>query len=347
MDILEWYSLTSLINNIKGPQFFLKRLLFGRDETFPTETLEVWYLEGSRVMAPFVKKNGEALLVGKLGHSAATVQGPNIRIKQPFTPSELLFNRKPDTVIFPTAEQQMSAIEAHVARDLAYMESQVVNAEEWLAAMALRGSITYERDDEEVFSITFPKPAAHDATLTTLWSESTSTPEKDILAAKRLIAAATGLAPTHMILGQAAADAFLGNARVEQLLDLRRMNIGSQRYDTQFDTQGALFLGDFCGLQVWEYSTQIDVNGTDTSLVRSEYAEIVAAVPGAEWFTMYAAIPDDEALQGRRYQGRRFAKSWTTPDPSVRWALVHSRPLCVPRRPGAGVSFEVVASTEA
>src|SRR5690606_34524535 len=153
-----------------------------------------------------------------------TVQGPNIRIKQPFTPSELLFNRKPNTVVFPTADQQMSAIEAHVARDLAYMDSQVVNAEEWLAAMALRGTITYERDDEEVVTITFPNPAAHTATIDTLWSESTSKPEKDLLAAKRLIAAETGLAPTHIILGQDAADAFLGNARIEALLDLRRMN---------------------------------------------------------------------------------------------------------------------------
>ena len=340
MDILQWFSLTAMINEIKGPQFFLKNLLFGREQTFNTEVLEIDYLVGGKVMAPFVRKNGEALIVGGLGSTKATVEAPNIRIKRPFTPSELLFDRKPSTVVFPTAGEQMSALEAHVARDMAYMESQIVNAEEWLAAMALRGTIEYEVEDEEVFTITFPKPAAHTATLGTLWS-AVSTPEVDILAAKRLIAAATGLAPTHMILGQNAAEAFLGNARVETLLDNRRIRAGNVLYDTQFDTQGGLYLGDFCGLQVWEYASQIEIAGTDTSLVRADYAEIVAAVPAAEWKTYYAAIADHKALKGRLFQGKRFAKSWEQEDPSVLWALAASRPLCVPRRPGASVSYEV------
>jgi hypothetical protein len=34
------------------------------------------------------------------------------------TASELLFNRRPGSVVFPSGDQQLSAIEAHIARDM-------------------------------------------------------------------------------------------------------------------------------------------------------------------------------------------------------------------------------------
>ena len=337
---LKWYALTSLINEIKGPQSFLKELLFSNFETLSTEVAELSYLVGDRVMAPFVKKNGEAIPVEGLGHAFATVEMPNIRIKRPLTPSELLFNRKPGTVIFPSSGEQISAIEAHIGRDAQYMRDMITNAEEWMAAMAIRGTIEYSVDDEANFTVTFPKPDAHSSTLSPLWS-TTSNPEEDIMDSKRLISNETGLSPTHMILGSNASKEFLKNAKILSLLDLRRANPGELSWKGNFTPQGAIFLGDWQGLQVWEYGRSLSVDGTSTELVRANYAEIVTASPQADNVTYYGAIPDMEALQGRKFQGKIFSKSWIEKDPSLYVMLAHSRPLCVPRRPGSMVSYEV------
>lgn len=338
---LKWYALTALINEIKGPQSFLKSLLFSSEDVLSTETAELSYLVGDRVMAPFVKKNGEAISVEGLGKKFATVDMPNIRIKHPFTPSELLFGRQPGTVIFPSAGDQISAIEAHIARDIKFMKDQIINAEEWLAAQAIKGTVEYEVADEAKFTVTFPKPAGHTSTVAPLWS-AVSHPEEDIMDAKRMVSDECGLSPTHMLLGRNASKEFLKNAEVRTLLDMRRANPGGLTFNSNFDEQGALFLGDWQGLQVWEYGRRIGVDGVATPLVRDDYAEIVTASPQAENVTMYGAIPDMDAFQGRKFQGKIFSKSWLEKDPSLYIALAHSRPLCVPRRPGSMVSYKVV-----
>jgi len=341
IDPLKWTTLTLLINEIKGPQNFLKNLLFSDVQTLSTETAELSYLTGGIVAAPYVKKNGEALMVGGLGQSFATVTMPNIRIKRPFTPSELLFTRRAGTSIFIDAGAQLSALTRHIARDLKYMKDQIENTEEVQASQALLGTISYEVADQEVFQVTFPRSAANAYTVSPLWS-TTSNPEADIHAVKRLTSDGVGLSPTHMLLGRNAADEFLKNARVSTLLDNRRIQAGGVNLSGQFNPQGAIFLGDFCGVQVWEYGRQISVNGTATSMIRSDYAELVCASPDAEWGRLYGAIPDFDALQERKFQGQIFAKSWITKDPSAFIALAHSRPLCVPRRPDASVSLKVV-----
>ena len=341
IDPLKWTTLTLLINEIKGPQNFLKNLLFGDFQTLSTETAELSILTGGIVAAPYVKKNGEALMVGGLGQSFATVTMPNIRIKQPFTPSELLFTRRAGTPIFIDAGAQLSALTRHIARDLKYMKDQVENTEEVQASQALRGSVSYSVADEEHYTVDFQRAAANAYTVSPLWS-TTSNPEADIHTVKRLTSDGVGLSPTHMLLGRNAADAFLKNARVSTLLDNRRILAGGVAFTSQFNPQGAIFLGDFCGVQVWEYGRQISVNGTATSMIRSDYAELVCVSPDAQWGRLYGAIPDMDALQERKFQGQIFAKSWITKDPSAMIALIHSRPLCVPRRPDASVSIKVV-----
>lgn len=339
--VFAWQTLTAMINEIKSPAIFLKKLLFSNEITLPTETIELSYLTGDREIAPFVRVNGEAIMVEGYGETFATVKAPNIRIKRPITPAAVLFTRRPGTVIFPTPGEQMSAINAHIARDGQRMADLISNSEEWMAAMAIRGTITYSVDDEEVFTITYPKPAGHELTVGDLWS-GTSNPEEDFLAAKRLIADETGLIPTHCVMGQSAATEFMKNARVSTLLDTRNYNAGVVTIESQFREDGALFLGIFAGIPCWEYSRTIDVNGTSTSLIRTDRAEFLCATPAAQNVAYYGAIPDMEAFEGGLLQSKRFAKSWTEKDPSVRQMLVHSRPLFVPRRPGSFVSMKVV-----
>lgn len=345
---LKYTALTPLVNEIKSPNQFVKRLVYPRHVTLPTEDIEISVINKGREMAPFVRKNGEALLVDGYSTTFQTVQAPNIRIKRPFTPSELLYRRQPGTVIFtPGASAQINALQQHIARDMQVMADLITNAEEYLCAMSLRGVITYEVSDEEVFQITYPKPSAHNITLTVFWDNADLTlpePAENFHTVKRLMSDAVGLGSVYAIMGQEASTHFrkVIKAQAKQT-GAATIDEGNVSLANQFTVDGAIYLGRYAGIECWEYSRTVDVNGVSTPLIRPKWVEFVSVTPAAEFTLYYGAIPDMAALQGRRFQGERFSKSWEKQDPSQLMALAHSRPLPVPRRPGALVSMKVVS----
>lgn len=347
---LKWQSLTASINNIKSPNQHIHNTLYSTHEPKSTEDIELSVLDKARETAPFVRKNSEAIMVS--GHTTTfqTVSAPNIRIKRAFTPSELLFGRKPNTVIFVPSGQQTSAIRRHIQTDLQVMADLITNAQELMCCQTLQGQISYQATTQDSFTITFPRSGTHNITLSTFWDDADPTtprPAANVHTVKRLINDAVGLSVTDCYLGLEAAQAFLelaesGNIK---LLGQDAMNIaaGSLSMNNQFNQDGVIFLGVFAGVRFWEYSRTVSVNGVATNLIRSKYAEFVARTPAAQFVEYFGAIPDMEALQGRLFQGERFSKSWLEKDPSAQIHLTHTRPLPVPRRPNATVSMKVVS----
>lgn len=349
-EMMSWASMTAVVNEIKTPSRFLRDLLFSDNDPRPTETLEIGILVGDRVVAPFVRRGAQAIEVTPFQEKRYNVTAPNIRIKRHLEAAELLFERRVGHVIFADEGEIMTAAEEHIARNSLRLVQMVDEAEEYLSAQAIRGSISYEIENEEAFEIVFPRSMSHDVTLSTFWDDAMSNPEEDERAFDKLVNDDTGLTITHCILGAEATDAFLANTKVQALLDNRRIDAGSLQMQARQQQNGALFLGMFRGMPHWSYtrSTLVPASqglGSTSSydLIRSKYAEYVVADAAAENVMYYGAIPDLKALQGRMFRGRRFSKSWEQEDPSVMWQLLHSRPLPVMRRPDSTVSAKVVS----
>lgn len=347
---LTWVSLTAAINRMKSPRRFVRDLVFGRSETLTTEKIELSTVSRGRQTAPFVRKNGEAVMIPGYDKTFATVEAPNIRIKRPMTPSEILFDRQPGTPIFPTGEdQQVSAIQQHIARDMEGLDTDIVNSEEYLACMALRGQITYEVTDQGVFQITFPRPGGHTLSLSpgSWWDDADVQNVKvweDARTAKKLVNDEEQLSVTHAICGDEAAyylRRFLVASRL--MGEAQRISAGQADFNAQFDNSGAMFIGRIFGIDWWEYPVTLSVDGTSTNLIRPKYVEFVSARPEAESLMYYGAIGDLDAYEGRTFVARRFSKSWIEKDPSVRWLLAHSRPFPMLRKPGSTVSMKVVS----
>lgn len=339
LEVLHWSTLTATINDIKSPNVFLKNLLFTNTEPLSTETIEIGMFEGDREIAPFVEVNAEGIMVEGYNEVFQTVKAPNIRIKRPSKASERLFKRRPGTVIFPTTDQQVSAAEQVIAREQQRLNDLIANTEEYMIALAMRGQISYQVQDQANFRITFPRKAAHNLSPVAAWS---GTPDivADFTNAARLINDDASLNPTHAIMSKEAATNFLKNSTVLDLLDKRNVDVGGITIRAQFSETGARFLGTFLGIQCWEYGRAVSVNGSPVDLIRAGYVEFVTALPGAENIIYYGAIPDEDALEGDAFVGRIFSKSWVTKDPSARWMLAHSRPLPVPRRFDSMVSLD-------
>lgn len=348
IDALTWESMTEAVNEMKSPNQWLKNTLFADHDPQITETIEISVINKAREIAPFVRKNGEAVMVAGYTSTNQSVEAPNIRIKRPMTASELLFNRRPGSVVFPTQRQQLSFAEQHVARDLKVLADLVTNAEEYLCAMALQGTITYEQEDGEVFQITFPKPSGNNITLTTFWNDGTPTDvdlNGNLHAVKRVLNNEVGLAVTDAICGTEASDAFraLVAGGYVKTLDLRHVAGGNVDFTRQFNEDGVIYMGTVDGINFWEYGRTATLNGSTVNMIRPKYVEFVSRNAASQRMLYYGAIADMKAFQGRVYARERFSKSWEIEDPSSVQALLASRPLPVPRRPGSMVSMKVVS----
>lgn len=346
LDQLTWSSLSTTINEMKSPNQFFKKLIFNQHETLPTETVELSLFTKGREAAPLVKKNGSAVMVQGHGETFQVIEAPNSRIKRPFTASELLFGRRPGTVVFPTMGEMVSAIERHIAIDMQVMADMLTNLEEYLSSLAVSNSLSWAITDRDVYKITIPVPAANNVTLAIFWDDadvSLPTPELDFLGVKRILSNAVALSLTDCVLGQEASQAFIPLMIRSDLMRQWNVDLGRITLNEQFSDDGAIYLGTFSGVRVWEYSRTVSVDGVSVPLVRPKYAEFFAVSPVAENRLFYGAIPDLEAFEGRVFQAERFATSWLERDPSVRIALAQSRPLPWMRRPGSHVSMKVVS----
>lgn len=357
IDELSWRYLTGVVNEIKSPNTFLSKMLWPMHETVPTENIELSTITRDREMAPLVRKNGPAVLVG--GHSTTfqIVSPPNIRIKLPFTPSELLFTRKAGTAIHVTGQTISQAIAAHVAKDLQGMSDMIANTEEYLCSQALQGTLAWNVNDSESYQLTFAIPGANQVTLSTFWDDGTVANvqmEENFMSAKLLASDAVGLNVTDVILGASAAKYFQRVVKA-QLLVGTALNwtpfgqvSGGVNLQGMYRDDGAYLLGVFCGVNVWAYARTIPLPGANgatvsTALIRDKYAEFICNTPAAERVMYYGAIADMKALNSGGFQTERFSKSWEEEDPSVMMALLASRPLPCHRRPGSVVSFKVIS----
>lgn len=347
IDLLHFSTLTETVQNVKRPNRFFMDLLFGDHRPVPTEHIEIGLVQGNRQIAPFVQRGSAGIMVGGYDETFQTVAPPNIRIKRPISP-EVLFRRQPGMDIFADQNAIQAAAERAYLADAGNLRDRIDNAIEYLCALAVRGTITYQTADEANFTITYPRAAGHTVTLSgaDLWTATTtSDPAKVARVADRLVSEAEGLNITDAVMDATTADLFMASTKVLQYLESRpNLDAGSLSVQARFNESGARLLGTFAGIRWWEYGrTVLNAAGSSVALVRPKFVEFFAATPAAENRLYYGAIEDLKALDQRLWVGESFTKSWVEEDPSARIILSTSRPLPVPRRPNSYVSVQVIA----
>lgn len=343
--ILDWYTLTEMVNEFKNPSAFLTRMVFGNSRELTTENIVYRIQRKGRNVAPFVLRNGEAIMSGGYDEEEVNFQAPNIRLKRPLEAADLIFRRHAGDVIFAGGGTVDNAAEREVALQMQTLDDEISNAEEYLAAFAIQGVVTYTVADEAAFTIDMKKPAGNtiDLGAGNYWDEANVNPITDIKLARRTMHDEVTLNPTICVLGSEACDAFLDNTEVQRLLDTRNLRVGVVDFTQDINELGAMPLGNFGGIDFWAYTRQLDVNTVLTDLIRPKYAEFISTSPQAQHIRFYGAHSDLDALETNRLASRRFSKSWRQNDPSVQQILLASRPLPVMRRPGAVVSMKVVS----
>jgi len=357
-DVLHFTTLTAAINKMKSPNNFLQRVLFRREQTLPSEKIELSFLRKGREMAPLVRKNGEALSVDGYTWDFATVEGPNIRIKRQFTPSEVLFNRRPGGAIYANSGDIRRAASEHVARDLQVMRDLITNRIEYMCAQVIdAGAISYSIQDEENYYIKVrPDDVASNVVFATMpvttafWDDDAAPkPLLDIVEFKRAMVDECDLQPTICLCGTEAAAAIWDLARKDAAF-ARMINTqsgvraGSIDASSFFQESGAIYIGNIAGIDFWEYGrTAVSETGS-VPMLSAKYCYFINNSAAAQHVIYYAAIADVPMLRGRNFQTKMFSKAWSEEDPPALMNLVHTRPLPFMRVPGSVVKAKVVST---
>ena len=331
-----WISLTEAVNKIQTPKSFILDTVFRpKERQHLTNKIQIAVKVGNKKLAPFVQRSSPAAVVEKLNAQAQFVELPRIRLKKPFTGSELLFQQDGSLPVYVGGAGDISSFrEKKIGEELQDLKDRITRRTEWMAAKALQGAITVSQDGLSL-SYDFLMPTANKPALTgtAKWDDAANCdPIANIRAWQVVSQNASGKIPTMAIARTETINKLLASTKAKDYLNNRRMVVGDINTNKVANEFGVKFIGNIEGVDIYEYNeSYTDESGNTQPMVPANAFLMVS--PNAENRLHYGAIEDLEA--GQNIAMPFFAKDWIEKDPSVYWLLVESSPLPVPHEPEA------------
>lgn len=319
---------------------FLVSTFFPEQSISREEAVYFDVLTGKPRLAPFCSPLVEGQIVESLGYKTNSFTPAYIKDKRVMEDGKAI-RRRPgmpiSTGLDPMAIRMMT-IETETEDQIRMVRRRM----EWMAATALRtGTITVTGEKYPTTVVNFGRDPSLTVTLTgtDLWSAGTATPLDDLEDWSGLMRDASGATPIDVVMAQNVWKAFRANAQVRELLEYDRGSLsttidlapGSYKY-------GATYVGNVGAYRIWIYSdSYVDDTGTTQKYLPDNYLLMVSdRLEGVQHF---GGIKDETAgFQVTDY----YQKSWTQPDPAVRFLMLQSAPLVVPYRVNASLSAKVL-----
>ena len=317
------------------PSLF-KNLFFSTRNPIASKFAELEVTVGGKQLIPFVGDYSPGTVIGRVGRESRSVKTPRMRPKLAYRAPDLLDHTAPGgNAHLQPGETREQAIERCIALDLDNLKGRVETTVEYMCAQALKGYLSYTGDDIS-FTIDYLMPDAHKIVLGSgsRWGD-TGVDILDWLEAQGdMIVEACGLSPDVCVMGTKAWGAFRKDEQVKEELDNRNMNVGQLA-----PVIGKAYRGSVNGLDIYRYGGAYqDSAEALQKLLGPEY--IVLGCSQAETEITFG-LPEDLAAGGMAME--YFSKAYYEDDPSTLNILAESRPLPLPRLPGAYVYAKVVA----
>lgn len=353
MNIYKTKTMLAAIKQMVPVTSFLRDRYFptGAGDMFPTEEVLVEYKDATgNKLAPVVLPRKGGISVEREGYTTSKMVPPLVAPSRPLTIDDL--NKKGfGEALFSDrtpAERQAEIL----AQDLADFDAMITNREEYIASKCMfeNGYILkqyadkYGEGESKEYKLTFYEGEANSAEYApgTMWSEAGA----DILADLHIMArmlTTKGNNASEVLIGSDVADAIIGNAKIKELFDINRYNLGEIAPAAL--PQGAARLGrlNIRGrmLDIITYDgTYVD---EETGAVKSFVPEksICVTAPGAGR-ALYGCVTqmEQDDKQWHSYMGKRVPRYWANED--GRELRVSSRPLFVPKTKDAFITATVL-----
>jgi hypothetical protein len=233
-----------------------------------------------------------------------------------------------------TPEQRAQEL---LARDLIELDDMITRREEWMCReVLLNGKVTIKGwvdkvggtdfvEDEIDFGFTNKETlAGADA-----WSESTSDKYGDLERIRRTIIQNSGINPNVVIMAGNVVDLLINDSKIQQLLDIRNLTIGTIQPRIQMD--GATYIGTLVslGLELYSYDEWfVDDDGNEYAMVPDDYLIMARTAMGQRLYGAITQIEADDEFH--TYEAIRVPKVWVDRNNDQKMIRLASRPLPKP-----------------
>ncbi|MGI6156493.1 MAG: major capsid protein [Enterococcus lemanii] len=353
MNIYKTKTMLAAIKQMEPVTSFLRDRYFPTSggDLFPTEEVLMEYKDSTgRKMAPVVLPRKGSISVERSGYSTNKMVPPLVAPSRPLTIDDL--NKKgfgEDLFSDRTPADRQAEI---LLEDLAEFDEMHTNREEYIAAKCIfengytlrQYADKYGGDEYIEYEMKFYSEQANPAVYTpgTKWDGAASDKLADLFQMIRMLTT-KGNAATEVLLGSDAADEFLSDAKIKELLDLNNYRIG--QIDPVTLPQGAARLGrinvrgHMIDLLTYDGTYEDEVTGVITPFVPAK--QICVTAPGAGR-GLYGAVSQIEQADGQfhTYMGRRVPRFWA--EKNAREITVSARPLFIPKTKNPFITASVL-----
>lgn len=330
IDMYNTRSMLAALEEMDKPKTFLRDTFFRNVKNFETEKIDIDIVKGKRRVAVYVSPNAEAHVSERAGYTTNTYEAPYIKEMRIIKPIDTL-QRGAGENIYAAMSPEARARKI-LADDLVDMNDMITRAEEIQASQALfSGAVTVKNGD----TISFGVDATHMLTLasTAKWDDGSFTLAllmAQLRAWQTLIRQDSGLPADMLIMGKDAANKFITYVQAATnnpapagiIMDRGRM----QPLPTDIKGIAPVAYLTEIGCQVVTYDELYWDGSANQPVVPTKKVCMISSQ--ARMDRLYGVIQDMEGL----YAVDRFAKSWVSNNPSVRYVEMDSAPLLVPHQ---------------
>ncbi|GJE45359.1 major capsid protein [Methylobacterium soli] len=319
---------------------FLVSTFFAEQSISREEAVYFDVLTGKPRLAPFCSPLVEGQIVESLGYKTNSFTPAYIKDKRVLEDGKAI-RRRPGMPIAAGLDPyaiRLMTIDTETEDQIRMVRRRM----EWMASSALRtGTITVTGEKYPTTVVNFGRDPSLTVTLTggDIWGSGTDTPLDDLEEYAGLVRDASGASPIDVIMAQNVFKAFRKNDDVKELLSGDRSS-PSTTIDLAPNSYkyGATFMGNVGAFRIWVYSdSYVADDGSTQKYVPDGWLLMVSdQLEGVQHF---GGIKDEAyGFQVTDF----FQKSWTQPDPAVRFLMLQSAPLVVPYRINASLSAKVI-----
>lgn len=348
------HTLLMAVQQLTPPTTFLRDRYFPTNEAtdiFSTTDVLVEYRDGSKIIAPFVAPRKGGVTILRNGYEMKRFEPPFVAPRRVLTVDDLKKRGFGEALLSTlTPEQRQRTI---LLQDAQELSETISRREEAMAAEVMQTNgcvMKHIADDKDVTDdkeIRFYSEGENPAKYTPSnnWTSDYAGIIADLAAMARLLTS-RGLAATELVVGADAADAILGNAQIQKLLDIRNYNVG--RIDPTTLPNGVSNIatlnvkGRMIDVLCYEETYTDILDGQNKSYIDPK--TVILTAPGAGR-TAYGAVSQVEQSDGElhTYTGRRVPKYLSNAEGNTRSLTMTACPLLMPNNKNPFIVAKVLA----
>lgn len=304
-------------------------LFFGGKEQEPvdTEWVEIDIYKGSRRISKYSKRGHRGSQVENVGYKTVAHKPP-LMSPETTTRAAALFKKELGKSVHDSGDASDRAY-AKLGKDFIELKEMCERTKLMQVSDALTtGTITID-EDGATRTIDFDMPASHKIVLSgvDLWSDTAnSDPIADIKTWKKLASDDSGVTCDAMVFGSDVIDAFVAHPKVQNYMNLRRLNLGEVTMTTL--ENGLVKIAEVHGVTIYSYDELVRDEATQLNVPVVPVDTVIFGGTGAKVSTHFGAIEvvDDEIAYVIAAQ--EYSDVYTDKAAKAMKARYQTAPLC-------------------